>query len=75
MNGRTVQTILSGLAVLLLGAMVIGMFTFSQGFTELRADVKYLSARVDRSLASNVLEHGDYERRLRTLEFSVGDVP
>ncbi len=75
MNGRVVQTILSGLAVLLLAAMVIGMFNFSQGFTELRADVKYLTARVDQSITNNVLAHVDYEQRLRTLEFGVGEIP
>ncbi len=75
MNGRVIQTILSGLAVLLLGAMVIGMFNFSQDFAELRADVRYLSAKVTESITGNAGEHGDYERRLRTLEFgTAGDM-
>ncbi len=75
MNGRIIQTILSGLAVLLLGAMVIGMFNFSQGFTELRADVKHLSAKVSESITGNLREHVGYERRLRTLEFgTAGDM-
>ncbi len=75
MNGRVVQTVLSGLAVLLLGAMVIGMFNFSQGFAELRADVRHLSAKVTESIAGNAGDHGDYERRLRMLEFGIGDLP
>ena len=76
MNGHTVQTTLQGVAILLLAAMLVGLFNFSQGFTELRADVRYLTARVDQSITANVLDHGDYEQRLRTLEFgTAGDSP
>ncbi len=75
MNGRMIQTILSSLAVLLLGAMAIGMFNFSQEFAELRVDVKYLSTKVTESIAGNLREHVGYERRLRTLEFgTAGDM-
>ncbi len=75
MNGRIIQTILSGLAVLLLGAMVIGMFNFSQNFAELRVDVRYLSAKVTESIAGNAGDQSDYEGRLRALEFgTAGDM-
>ncbi len=69
MNGRMIQTILSGLAVLLLGAMAVGMFNFSQDFAELRVDVRYLATKIGETIASNDEDHGDYEGRLRVLEF------
>lgn len=63
-----IQTILSSLAVLLLGALALGMFDFSQSFAELRVDFRYLAAKVGETIAANDQDHSDYEGRLRVLE-------